>query len=122
MGKKNPIAGLTTRGENCVNCSFCMLVSSFLHWLITASYFMLYFPVFGRKNTGHCELRTVFKIFMPLSFFHTTAMRKLNTLFNYRKDYHKFQVTYAYTKIPKVWKKRKPFFPMFIDLSAGSFA
>lgn len=53
---------------------------------------MLYFPVLGRKNTGHCELRTVFKIFMPLSLLHTTAMRKLNTVFNDRTDYHKFQV------------------------------
>lgn len=87
-----------------------MQVSSFLPQLITASYFMLYFPGFGRKKyTGHCELRTAFKIFMQPSFLHTKAMIKLNTLFNYREDYYRFQVTYAHTKMPKVWKKIKTF-------------
>lgn len=49
---------------------------------------MLYFSGFGgKKYTGHCELREVLKIFMPPSILRTIVMRKLNFLFNYRKDY-----------------------------------
>lgn len=85
---------------------FCMQVSSFLHWLITASYFMLYFPGFGRKKyTGHCELRTAFKIFMQPSFLHTKAMRKWNTLFNYRKDYQNFKLLMHIQKYLKSGRK-----------------
>lgn len=77
---------------------------------------MLYFLRLKKKtsNIGHYELRTIFKIFMQASVL-PTIVRTLNILFNYRKDYYKFQVIYTH-KNTYSWKENKAY-PLILQIS-----
>lgn len=94
---------------NCINCSLFAQKVLTSRLLNHSFIFYALFPwLWGIKYTGHCEPRTVLKIFMLPSSLHTIVMRKLNIGFNYRKDYQKISRYVCTQIIPKFRKKIKP--------------